>query len=115
FQFHSDHASGNEVLDVDELNIGYQDQKLAGPLSFKVRKGQRVGIIDPNGIGKSTLLKTLLKKIPKLSGTIKFGANLEIGYYDQEQQQLHPEKTVLEEVWDDHPEVSEKDIRSLLG
>ncbi|MEO5284654.1 ABC-F family ATP-binding cassette domain-containing protein [Limosilactobacillus allomucosae] len=115
FQFHSDHASGNEVLDVDELNIGYQDQKLAGPLSFKVRKGQRVGIIGPNGIGKSTLLKTLLKKIPKLSGTIKFGANLEIGYYDQEQQQLHPEKTVLEEVWDDHPEVSEKDIRSLLG
>ncbi|MCQ5003027.1 ATP-binding cassette domain-containing protein, partial [Escherichia coli] len=62
FQFHSDHASGNEVLDVDELNIGYQDQKLAGPLSFKVRKGQRVGIIGPNGIGKSTLLKTLLKK-----------------------------------------------------
>lgn len=115
FQFHSDHASGNEVLDVDELNIGYQDQKLAGPLSFKVRKGQRVGIIGPNGIGKSTLLKTLLKKIPKLSGTIKFGANLEIGYYDQEQQQPHPEKTVLEEVWDDHPEVSEKDIRSLLG
>lgn len=115
FQFHSDHASGNEVLDVDELNIGYQDQKLAGPLSFKVRKGQRVGIIGPNGIGKSTLLKTLLKKIPKLSGTIKFGANLEIGYYDQEQQQLHPEKTVLEEVWDDHPEVSEKDIHSLLG
>ena len=115
FQFHSDHASGNEVLDVDELNIGYQDQKLAGPLSFKVRKGQRVGIIGPNGIGKSTLLKTLLKKIPKPSGTIKFGANLEIGYYDQEQQQLHPEKTVLEEVWDDHPEVSEKDIRSLLG
>lgn len=115
FQFHSDHASGNEVLDVDELNIGYQDQKLAGPLSFKVRKGQRVGIIGPNGIGKSTLLKTLLKKIPKLSGTIKFGANLEIGYYDQEQQQLHPEKTVLEEVWDDHPEVSEKGIRSLLG
>ena len=115
FQFHSDHASGNEVLDVDELNIGYQDQKLAGPLSFQVRKGQRFGIIGPNGIGKSTLLKTLLKKIPKLSGTIKFGANLEIGYYDQEQQQLHPEKTVLEEVWDDHPEVSEKDIRSLLG
>lgn len=115
FQFHSDHASGNEVLDVDKLNISYQDQKLAGPLSFKVRKGQRVGIIGPNGIGKSTLLKTLLKKIPKLSGTIKFGANLEIGYYDQEQQQLHPEKTVLEEVWDDHPEVSEKDIRSLLG
>ncbi len=74
-----------------------------------------VGIIGPNGIGKSTLLKSILHKIPLISGTIKLGANLDIGYYDQEQQQLHPNKTVLEEVWDDHPEVPEKDIRSLLG
>ncbi|WP_242360722.1 ABC-F family ATP-binding cassette domain-containing protein [Limosilactobacillus antri] len=115
FQFHSEKASGNEVLDVDQLKVGYDDQVLAGPLSFAVRKPHRVGIIGPNGIGKSTLLKTLLHKIPAVSGTVKFGANLDIGYYDQEQQQLHPDKTVLEEVWDDHPEVPEKDIRSLLG
>lgn len=115
FQFHSEKASGNEVLDVDQLKVGYDDQVLAGPLSFAVRKPHRVGIIGPNGIGKSTLLKTILHKIPAVSGTVKFGANLDIGYYDQEQQQLHPDKTVLEEVWDDHPEVPEKDIRSLLG
>lgn len=115
FHFHSDKDSGNEVLDVDQLKIGYDDQVLAGPLSFAVRKPHRLGIIGPNGIGKSTLLKTLLHKIPAISGTIKLGANLEIGYYDQEQQQLHPDKTVLDEVWDDHPEVAEKDIRSLLG
>ena len=115
FHFHSDKDSGNEVLDVDQLKVGYDDQILAGPLSFAVRKPQRIGIIGPNGIGKSTLLKTLLHRIPAISGTIKLGANLEICYYDQEQQQLHPDKTVLDEVWDDHPEVPEKDIRSLLG
>lgn len=115
FHFHSEKASGNEVLDVDQLKVGYDDQVLAGPLSFAVRKPHRVGIIGPNGIGKSTLLKTILNKISAVSGSVKFGANLDVGYYDQEQQQLHADKTVLEEVWDDHPEVPEKDIRSLLG
>lgn len=115
FQFHSEHESGNEVLEVDQLSIGYHDQKIAGPLSFTERKGQRLGIIGPNGIGKSTLLKTILNLLPPISGTVKLGANLEIGYYDQEQQQLHPEKTVLDEVWDEHPEVDETEIRTLLG
>ncbi|MGM9908029.1 ABC-F family ATP-binding cassette domain-containing protein [Limosilactobacillus sp.] len=115
FQFHSEKDSGTEVLDVENAKVGYDEQVLAGPLSFTVRKPQRIGIIGPNGIGKSTLLKSLLHQIPLVSGTVKFGANLDIGYYDQEQQQLHPEKTVLDEVWDDHPEVPEKDIRSLLG
>lgn len=115
FHFHSDKDSGNEVLDVDRAVVGYNDQKLAGPLSFSVRKSQRVGIIGPNGIGKSTLLKSILDRIPLISGSIKLGANLQIGYYDQEQQQLHSEKSVLNEVWDDHSNVPEKDIRSLLG
>ena len=115
FHFHSDKDSGNEVLDVDQVTIGYQHEKFAGPLSFTVRKPQRIGIIGPNGIGKSTLLKSILGRIPVISGTIKLGANLQIGYYDQEQQQLHPDKSVLNEVWDDHPNVPEKDIRSLLG
>ena len=115
FHFHSDKDSGNEVLDVDHAVVGYNDQKLAGPLSFSVRKPQRVEIIGPNGIGKSTLLKSILDRIPLISGSIKLGANLQIGYYDQEQQQLHPEKSVLNEVWDDHPNIPEKDIRSLLG
>lgn len=115
FHFHSDKDSGNEVMDVDRAVVGYNDQKLAGPLSFSVRKPQRVGIIGPNGIGKSTLLKSILDRIPLISGSIKLGANLQIGYYDQEQQQLHPEKSVLNEVWDDHSNVPEKDIRSLLG
>lgn len=115
FSFTYGEPSGNEVLEVDHLKIGYDDQAIAGPFSFKETKGQRIGIIGENGIGKSTLLKTILHKLPALSGEIKYGANLQIGYYDQEQQQLHPEKTVLNEVWDDHPEVNEGDIRTLLG
>lgn len=115
FNFHSEKSSGNEVLDVEKAVVGYDSQKLAGPLSFQVRKPQRVGIIGPNGIGKSTLLKSILNRIPLISGTIKLGANLEIGYYDQEQQQLHADKTVLNEIWDDHPTMPEQDVRSLLG
>ncbi|MEY8441714.1 ABC-F family ATP-binding cassette domain-containing protein [Lactobacillaceae bacterium 24-114] len=115
FNFHSEKSSGNEVLDVEKAVVGYNSQKLAGPLSFQVRKPQRVGIIGPNGIGKSTLLKSILNRIPLISGSIKLGANLEIGYYDQEQQQLHPDKTVLNEIWDEHPTMPEQDVRSLLG
>lgn len=115
FSFTYGEPSGNDVLTVQDLKIGYHDQPLAGPFSFTETKGQRIGIIGPNGIGKSTLLKTLLHKLPAISGEIKFGVGLQIGYYDQEQQQLHPEKTVLDEVWDDHPEVPETEIRSLLG
>lgn len=115
FSFHSDKQSGNEVLDVNQLKVGYDETVLAGPLSFNEHRGQRIGIIGPNGIGKSTLLKTLLKQIPPIAGSFKMGANIEIGYYDQEQQTLHADKNVLDEIWDDHPEVPETEIRSLLG
>lgn len=115
FSFHSDKQSGNEVLEVKQLKVGYDESVLAGPFSFNEHRGQRIGIIGPNGIGKSTLFKTLLKQIPPISGTFKMGANLEIGYYDQEQQTLHADKNVLDEIWDDHPEVPEAQIRSLLG
>ena len=115
FSFHSDKQSGNEVLDVNQLKVGYDETVLAGPLSFNEHRGQRIGIIGPNGIGKSTLLKTLLKQIPPIAGSFKMGANIEIGYYDQEQQTLHADKDVLDEIWDDHPEVPETEIRSLLG
>lgn len=115
FHFNYDHPSGNEVLEVKQAIVGWDGQKLAGPLSFKIKKGQRAGIIGPNGIGKSTLFKSLTEKIPLLGGDFKFGANVQIGYYDQEMQSLHPNKTVLDEVWDEHKDVDEADIRRLLG
>lgn len=115
FTFKQDQPSGNIVLTVSDASIGYEDRVLADSVNFEVRKHQRIAIIGPNGVGKSTLLKSILSKIKLLTGNAKLGANVSVGYYDQEQQLLHPQKTVLQEVWDDYPTVDEKDIRSLLG
>lgn len=115
FTLKSDHQSGNIVLQVDDAKIGYANQVLAAPIDFEIRNHQRVAIIGPNGIGKSTLLKSILAKTELLDGKVKLGANVQVGYYDQEQQVLHSNKTVLAEIWDDHPTINEQDIRSLLG
>lgn len=88
---------------------------MAGPIDFQVNKFDRIAIIGPNGVGKSTLLKSVLGKIPFLKGDAKFGANVDVGYYDQEIQQLNPKNTVIDEIWDDHPMMPEKDVRSVLA
>ncbi len=115
FTFKQDSPSGNIVLRADELAIGYDDKKIAGPINFELVKPNRLGVIGPNGIGKSTMIRTILSMIPKISGDVKIGANVKVGYYDQEQQVLHPNKTVLQEIWDDYPTVDEREIRTLLG
>ena len=115
FTFKQDSPSGNIVLRADELAIGYDDKKIAGPINFELVKPNRLGVIGPNGIGKSTMIRTILSMIPKISGDVKLGANVKVGYYDQEQQVLHPNKTVLQEIWDDYPTVDEREIRTLLG
>lgn len=115
FSFKAEKASGNVVLTVKDAAIGYNDQILSAPINFDLRKNKIVAIVGPNGIGKSTFLKSILDIIPLIEGEKSFGTNVQIGYYDQEQQGLHPNKTVLAEVWDDHPLVNEKDIRSILG
>lgn len=115
-QFSTDLESGNEVLRVRDASIGYDAAKvLAHPVNLDVDKNHAVAIVGPNGVGKSTLLKSILDIIPFLAGNAKIGANVSIGYYDQEQQTLHENKTVLAELWDEHPTTSEKDIRSMLG
>jgi len=115
FTFKQDSPSGNIVLQTTNLKIGYDNKKIAGPIDFELRKPNRLGVIGPNGIGKSTMIRTILSMIPKIDGDIKLGANVKIGYYDQEQQVLHPNKTVLQEIWDDYPTVDEREIRTLLG
>ena len=107
--------SGKEVLKVENLSIGYNNQILTSNINFLIKKQHIVGIIGPNGIGKSTLLKTIMHSINPLNGSIKLGANVSIGYYDQEQLNLNNKKTVLNEVWDDHPLMPETDIRNILG
>lgn len=115
-QFSTDLESGNEVLRVTDVSIGYDPHNiLATPINLNVDKHHSIAIVGPNGVGKSTLLKTILGQISLISGKIKIGANVSIGYYDQEQHTLHENKTILAELWDEHPQTSEKDIRSTLG
>lgn len=113
--FKQDHPSGKEVLIAKNLSVGYPDKTMLSDISFQINKGDRVAIIGPNGIGKSTLLKTIIKQLPIKAGNIKYGASLQIGYYDQELQSLDYNKTVIDTIWDKHKTIPEKDIRSILA
>lgn len=104
---------GNQVLNVEHLKIGY-DHPLK-EVSFQVKRGDRLAIIGANGQGKSTLIKTLMHKIPALGGSFLFGHQIEKGYFDQQLAQFSSEKTVLEEVWDAYPDLDRTTIRSVLG
>ncbi|MBV7509316.1 ABC-F family ATP-binding cassette domain-containing protein [Bacillus sp. sid0103] len=115
FSFEIEKQSGNDVLTVDSLAVGYQGERVSESISFRAFKGESIALVGPNGIGKSTLLKTIIKKLPALEGTILYGTNLSIGYYDQEQAELTSNKRVLNELWDDYPLKSEKEIRTVLG
>ncbi|MFC6275347.1 ribosomal protection-like ABC-F family protein [Levilactobacillus tangyuanensis] len=115
FTFRPHRQSGNIVLDVVNGAIGYDNQTLCTPVNLDIKKHQAVAIVGPNGIGKSTLLKTILGRLPAIQGQIIFGTGVDTGYYDQDQATLHPKKTVLHELWDDHPTTPEGDIRSILG
>ncbi|WP_201330829.1 ABC transporter ATP-binding protein, partial [Lactobacillus nasalidis] len=113
--FSSERPSGKEVLILKDLAVGYPDKTMLKDISFQINKGDRVAIIGQNGIGKSTLLKTVMKQLPVKHGSIKYGASLDIGYYDQELQGLDYSKTVIDTIWDRHKEMNEKDIRSILA
>ncbi|WP_289759772.1 ABC-F family ATP-binding cassette domain-containing protein [Lactobacillus taiwanensis] len=113
--FTSERPSGKEVLIAKDLTIGYPDKVMVSDIDFQVNKNDRVAIIGPNGIGKSTLLKTIMKKLEPKDGSIKYSASLDIGYYDQELQSLDPSKTVLDTIWDRHKTMPEKDVRSILA
>ncbi|ALT47955.1 ABC-F family ATP-binding cassette domain-containing protein [Lactobacillus delbrueckii] len=114
-KFDSARPSGKEVLILKDLAVGYPDKTMLKDISFQINKGDRVAIIGQNGIGKSTLLKTVMKQLPVKSGAIKYGASLDIGYYDQELQGIDYSKTVIDTIWDRHKDMNEKDIRSILA
>ncbi len=115
FGFDIERQSGNDVLKVDSLAIGYDREKISEGLFFRLTRGDSIALVGPNGIGKSTLLKTIIGRLPQLAGDIHFGSNVTIGYYDQEQAELTSNKRVLNELWDDYPLMNEKDIRTVLG
>ncbi|MBP1917357.1 ATP-binding cassette subfamily F protein 3 [Lederbergia galactosidilyticus] len=115
FHFDIERQSGNDVMKIKEAIIGYNGQALAKNIDFNMERKDSIALVGPNGVGKSTLLKTLIKKLPLLSGQVDYGTNVTISYYDQEQAELSSNKTVLQELWDHYPVKEEKEIRTVLG
>lgn len=115
FSFTIDRPSGNDVLAVEKASVGYKGKPVSTNIDMRVYKQDRIAILGPNGVGKSTLLKTIVRRQELLAGEIRYGTNVQFGYYDQNQATLVGSGTVLQEIWDDWPLMNEKDIRSLLG
>ena len=113
--FQSEKTSGNIVLTVENVAIGYDGEILSEPINLDLRKMNAVAIVGPNGIGKSTFIKSIVDQIPFIKGEKRFGANVEVGYYDQTQSKLTPSNTVLDELWNDFKLTPEVEIRNRLG
>ena len=113
-QFGFNRNTGNDVMHIRNLKIGY-DSPITSPINIEVSKGDHIAIIGPNGVGKTTLIKTIAQRQNQLEGEITFGANLQIGYYDQKQAEFKSNKTIIDYVWDQYPTMNEKDIRAILG
>lgn len=113
--FQSEKNSGNVVLTVENAAIGYDGEVLSEPINLDLRKMNAVAIVGPNGIGKSTFIKSIVDQIPFIKGEKRFGANVEVGYYDQTQSKLTPSNTVLDELWNDFKLTPEVEIRNRLG
>ncbi|EXX88900.1 multidrug ABC transporter ATP-binding protein [Paenibacillus darwinianus] len=117
FAFEIDRQTGKDVLDVRDLSFAFDETAppLFRAVSFQLQRGETVALIGPNGIGKSTLLKALTGDLKPRAGMIRFGSNVKLGYYDQEQTGLTASNTVLEEVWNAYPHLEEARIRTVLG
>ncbi|CEO81190.1 ABC-F family ATP-binding cassette domain-containing protein [Streptococcus pneumoniae] len=113
--FQSEKTSGNVVLTVENAAVGYDGEVLSQPINLDLRKMNAVAIVGPNGIGKSTFIKSIVDQIPFIKGEKRFGANVEVGYYDQTQSKLTPSNTVLDELWNDFKLTPEVEIRNRLG
>ena len=111
--FQPEKETGNDVLYTSELAIGY-DHPLS-VVSLDLKRGEKLGILGGNGLGKSTFLKTIVGKIPALSGEYRFGTNVQIGYFDQQMAMYTSSKTVLDDFWDEYPNLTETEARNALG
>ena len=115
FSFDIRRRPGDDVLIAKDLEKGFQGRPLFKNFNLHLRAGDRVALIGPNGIGKTTLLRCLVGQLKPDGGVIIYGANVDAGYYDQQQEGLHPEKTVMSEVWDDFPRMEPGDVRGVLA
>lgn len=115
FGFSIDRQSGNDVLKLEEVTVGYSGKPVSQDVDLRIFREDRIALVGPNGVGKSTLLKTVVKDIPPIAGSIRYGTNVQFGYYDQQQAKLTGNRSVLKELWDDWPLMNEKDVRNVLG
>ncbi len=106
-------TTGNDVLYVQDLQIGYD--KPLSTVNMDIKKGDKIGILGGNGLGKSTFLKTIVEQIPNLGGSFRYGTNVQIGYFDQQMAQYKSKKTVLDDFWDVYPELTQTEVRNMLG
>lgn len=114
-EFHIKEQSGRDVLRIDNLKVGYDGKQVGANYNFEVYKGDRIAIVGKNGIGKSTLIKTVAKKQKELLGSVAYGSKVSLGYYDQKQAEFESNKTILNELWDEYPTMKESEVRGVLG
>jgi len=115
FSFEAKRRTGDDVMIIRDLSKGFDGRTLFQNFNLHMRAGDRIAIIGPNGVGKTTLLRIIMDQLKADSGSIHFGANVDIGYYDQHQAGLHPEKDVMNELWDDFPRLEPDQVRGVLA
>ncbi|MGL4797237.1 MAG: ribosomal protection-like ABC-F family protein, partial [Paraclostridium sp.] len=108
-------ASGNDVLETKDLSMGYDDRMLFKGLDLNIYRGEKVALIGPNGAGKSTLFKIIMNELTPLTGSIKLGANVHVDYFHQEQKTLNLDNSIIDEIWNDHPQLNQTTLRTMLG
>jgi len=114
-EFNIKEQSGRDVLMIENLKVGYDGKQVGNAYNFSVYKGDRIAIVGRNGIGKSTLIKTIAKKQNAISGSVHYGSKVSLGYYDQKQAEFESSKTILNELWDEYPLMKEAEVRTVLG
>lgn len=115
FQFGIEHRGGNDVLTIENLSLQFGENKLFEHANMEIHRGERVFLLGSNGCGKTSLLKTLLNINKPSEGSYRFGAGIDVGYYDQLQTGLRPEKMVIDEIWDYYPKMTQTEVRSALA
>ena len=114
-EFKIKEQSGRDVLMIENLKVGYDGKQVGNAYNFSVYKGDRIAIVGRNGIGKSTLIKTIAKKQNAIGGSVHYGSKVSLGYYDQKQAEFESSKTILNELWDEYPLMKEAEVRRVLG
>ena len=108
-------TSGNDVLEARDISMGYGDRTLFRNLNLNIYRGEKVALIGPNGAGKSTLFKIIMNNLQPLTGSVKLGTNVHVDYFHQEQKTLNLDNTIIDEIWNDHPQLTQTTLRTMLG